>query len=80
MATNEVKEYPVDEREIPLRRKYTNKKPGNKGSKKSSNSGGTSGRASRALKRAITVSARSSPEQWRRYKAWAESVNEKIMG
>jgi len=76
---NEVKEWATGPTEMKLRAKYRSRKAGNVGSKKGGNSGGV-GKKALATKRCRVVSQRSSPEQWIRFKSWAESVNLPVLG
>lgn len=69
----------MDPVEIKLKQKYRVKKPGNKSVSKRNNSGGC-GRKAKALKRAIVVSSRSSPDQYGRWAALMKANGEPILG
>ena len=69
----------LPDNEMKLRKKHLVRRPSNKGINKRKHSGGA-GRRARALARARAVSQRNSPEQWGRYKAWAASVGEPMLG
>lgn len=71
--------WPVDPREMKLRKKYTVKKAGNKGTSKKSNSGGV-GKKALSTKRGRSITSRTSPEQFGRWAAMMKASGEPVLG
>jgi hypothetical protein len=65
--------------EMKLKKKYTTKRPGNKGISKKNNSGGT-GKAARAKTRGVYVCAAICPEQYGLWKAWMLKQGLPVLG